>query len=124
MRAHHANLPFPSFTRRMTIELAKHDVMFRKAFPPKSVLSKTYSARTIITGKSLDWNKSGKLHFRAYAQVHEDRNITNTLEERTQGEICLGPIGNLQGAYNFILLSSGKKLPRVNSQRYPPPQSS
>ena len=38
MRAHLANLPFPSFTRRMTIELVKHVVMFLKAFPPKGGL--------------------------------------------------------------------------------------
>ena len=38
MRAHHANLHFPSFTRRMTIEQAKHVVMFLNAFPPKSGL--------------------------------------------------------------------------------------
>ena len=40
IRSHHANLPFPSFTRRMAIELAKHVVIFLKAFPPNSVLSK------------------------------------------------------------------------------------
>ena len=38
MRAHHANLPFPSFTRRMTIDLAKHVVMLLNAFPSKSGL--------------------------------------------------------------------------------------
>ena len=38
MRAHHANLPFPIFTRRMNIELAKHVVMLLSAFPPKSGL--------------------------------------------------------------------------------------
>ena len=87
MRAHHANMPFYSFTRRMTIELAKHVVMFLNALPPKSGLSKTYSPCKIMTGKKLDWKKSCKLHFGAYAQVHEDRNVTNTLEERTQGAI-------------------------------------
>ena len=57
MLSHHANLPFPSFTRRMTIELAKHVVMFLNSFPPNSGLSKTYSPSTIITGKDLDWKK-------------------------------------------------------------------
>ena len=79
MRAHHTNLPFLSFGRRMIIELAKHVVMFLNAFPPKSGISNTYSPLTIMTGKSLDWNKSCKLQFRAYVQVHEDRNVTNTL---------------------------------------------
>ena len=124
MRAHHANLPFPSFTRRMTIELAKHVVMFLNAFPPKSGISKTYSPRTIMTGKALDWKKSCKLHFEAYAQVHEDINVTNTLEDRNQGEICLGPTGNLQGTYNLFSPRSEKKIPAENSQRYPPPLSS
>ena len=83
----------------MTIELAKHAVMFLTAFTPKSGLPKTYSSRTIMTGKFLDWKKIYKLHFGAYIQVHEDRNVTNTLEERTQGAICLGTTGNLQGTY-------------------------
>ena len=122
MRAHRANLPFTSFTIRMTIDLAKHVVMFFNAFPPKSVLSKTYSPHTIMTGKKLYWKNIFKLHFGACAQVHEDRNVTNTLEERTQGSICLGPTGNLQGTYNFFSLRSGKILPADNSQKYSPPQ--
>ena len=36
MRAHHASLPFTSFTRRMTIDIAKHVVIFLNASPPKS----------------------------------------------------------------------------------------
>ena len=63
----------------MKIELAKHVMMLLKAFYPKSGLSKTYSPRTIMTGKALDWKKICKLQFGAYAQVHEDRNLTNTL---------------------------------------------
>ena len=54
LRAHHSNLPFLSFTRRMTIELAKHVLMFLNAFPPHSGLSKTYITRTIMTVKALD----------------------------------------------------------------------
>ena len=87
MQAHHVNLPFPSFTICMTIYLAKNVVMFLNAFPPKSGMPKTYSPRTIMTSKALDWNKSCKLHFGAYAQVHEDMKVTNTLEERTQEAI-------------------------------------
>ena len=84
MRAHHTNLPLPSFTRHMTIYLAKHVVMLLNAFPPNSGLSNTYIPCTSMTGKSLDWKNIYKLHFGAYAHVHEDRNVTNTLEERTQ----------------------------------------
>ena len=38
VRAHHANLPFPSFKIHMKIELDNNVVMFLNAFPPKSVL--------------------------------------------------------------------------------------
>ena len=86
----------------MTIYLAKSVVMFLNAFPPKSGLSKTYSPRTIMTGKALDWEKICKLHFGAYVQVHKYRNVTNTLEERTQEAICLGTKGNLQDTYIYI----------------------
>ena len=79
MRAHHANLPFPSFTSRIKIELANHVVMFFNAFPPNSVLSMKYIPSTIMMGKALDCNKIFKLHFRAYVQVHKYRNVTNML---------------------------------------------
>ena len=77
--------------------------------PPKSGLSMKYSPCTIMTGKVIDLNKRRKLHFGAYTQVHEDRNITNTPEERTQSEIRLGPTGNLQSTYKFFLLCTEKK---------------
>ena len=96
----------------MTIDLAKQVLMFLNAFPPKIGLSKTYIPHTIMTGKALDWKKSCKPHFGAYTQVHEDKNLINTLEESTQGEICLGTTDNLQGTYIIILLCSGKKTTR------------
>ena len=57
MGAHHANLPFPSFTRRITIYLANHVMVFLNALPPNSGLPKIYRPRTIITGKALYWKK-------------------------------------------------------------------
>ena len=74
-----------------------------------------------MTGKSLDWKKICKLKFRAYTKVHKDRNVTNTLEDRTQGEICLGPTGNLQETYNLFSLRSGKKITRGKYIEVPTP---
>ena len=51
IRAHHANLPFPSFTWWMTIELANHAVMFLNALPPKSGLLTTYIPKNIMMSK-------------------------------------------------------------------------
>ena len=61
-----------------------------------------------MTGKDFDWKKICKLYFGPYTQVHKYRNLNNTLEERTQGEICLGPTGNLEGTYNLFSIGSGK----------------
>ena len=74
-----------------------------------------------MKGKSIDWKKICKLHFGVYAQVHKDRNVTNTLEERTQGSICLGPTGNLQGTYNLFFLRSGNKITRRQFTEVPTP---
>ena len=95
--------------------------MFLNTSPPNSGLPKTYSPCTIITGKAIDWNKSYKLHFGSYAQVHKEVNITNTLEERTQRAICLGPTDNLQGTYNFFSLHYGKKITCVQFTEVPTP---
>ena len=105
----------------MTIELAKHVKIFLNTLPPKSGIIKTYILRIILTGKALYWNKICKLHFGDYVQVQEDRNVTNTLEERTQGEICLGPIGNLQVTYNLFSLRSGKKITCGKFKEVPTP---
>ena len=86
--------------------------MFHDSFPPNIGLSKTYIPQTIMTVKSLNWKKILKLPSGAYAQLHEYRNITNTLRERTQGEICLGPTGNIQVTYNFLSLITGKNITR------------
>ena len=68
-----------------------------------------------MKGKALDWNKSCKLHFGAYAQVYK------TLEKRTQGAICLGPTGNLQGTYKLFSLLSRKKITRRQFTELPTP---
>ena len=74
-----------------------------------------------MTGKTIDWKKSCKLHFGAYAQVHEDRNVTNMIEERTQEAIRLGPTGNLQVTYIFFSLQYEKNITRRQFTEVPTP---
>ena len=44
--------------------------------------------------------------------MHIDPDITNTLEPRLNWAICMGPMGNLQGSYKFLLLATGKNVTR------------
>ena len=95
--------------------------MFLNAFLPKSGMSKTYIPCTIMTEKYLYWKKICKLHFGAYVQVHNDKNVTNTLEERTQGAIRLGHTVNLLGTYNLFSLRSDNKITREQFTEVPTP---
>ena len=53
--------------------------------------------------------------------MHEYINITNTLRELTQGEICLDPTVNLQRTYKFLSLSTGNKITRGKFTEVPTP---
>ena len=47
--------------------------------------------------------------------------MTNMLKERTQGAICLGPIGNLQGSYIYFLIRSEIQITRGQLTEVPTP---
>ena len=53
--------------------------------------------------------------------MHKYRNVTNTLEEITQGAIFQGTTGNLKRTCNFFLLSYGKKITRGQFKEVPTP---
>ena len=74
-----------------------------------------------MTGKYLYWKKICKLHFGVYVQVHNDKNVTNTLEERTQVAIRLGHTVNLLGTYNLFSLRSDNKITREQFTEVPTP---
>ena len=57
MQAFHGSLPYDRRNSRMIIEIGKYIVMMINVFPSKSGLSRTYSLRTIMTGKQLDFKK-------------------------------------------------------------------
>jgi hypothetical protein len=107
----------------MLIEMLANVVLWINAFPPSSGVSTAYSPRTIMTGTALDFNKHCQIPFGAYAEVHEDRNITNTIDARTQPAICLGPTANFQGSYKFLSLQTGKRITRKQFKEPPMPSS-
>lgn len=107
-----ATLPYQSITKLMVIELMHFCVMWLNSFPVKSGVSERWSPREIVSRHKLDAKLHCKIPFGAYCEVHNDRDITNTMESRTEQAICLGPTGNLQGSYKFFSLTTGKKIIR------------
>jgi hypothetical protein len=64
----------------------------------------------IITRSTINYNKHCALQFGTYVQVHEPHN--NSLLPRTTGIIAPGPLGNMQGRYYFMSLTSSKRIIR------------
>jgi hypothetical protein len=122
-RALRSTLPFKIIPGRMIIEMIANVVLWINAFPTSSGVSKTFSPRTIMTGTALDFNKHCQIPFGSYAEVPEDNNITNTMTERTQPEICLGPTANFQGSYKFLSLKTGKRITCKQFKELPMPES-
>jgi hypothetical protein len=122
-RAIQSTMPFKIIPGRMIIEMMAHVVLWLNAFPPASGVSTTYSPRTIMTGTVLDFTKHCQIPFGAYAEVHEDSDKTNTMDEQTQPAICLGPTANFQGTYKFMSLRTGKWITRKQFTELPMPDS-
>jgi hypothetical protein len=118
-RAIWSTLPFNKIPNRMIVELVTFVVLWLKAFPPSSGVSKTYSPRTIMTGTTLDYSKHCKLPFGAYVETHEENNPTNIMNERTRSAMCVGPTTNFQGSCKFLCLKTGRHITRKQFKELP-----
>ena len=79
--------------------------------------------RTIMTVKSLNFEKHRKVIFGAYIEDHEYYNPTNTKTKQTLTGICLVPTTNFQGGYKILCLRTGKRITCNNFMELPMPQS-
>ncbi len=58
----------------------------------------------IMGAQKLDYKKMCRLPFGENMQVHEDKQLTNTVEPQTLGAINLGPTGYILGGHHFLNL--------------------
>jgi hypothetical protein len=112
--------PFKKIPVIMVQHLIGGCVFWLNAFPSDQGVIHTVSPRTIMTGKTIDYNKHCRLVFGAYAQVHEEHD--NSMQARTTGAIALRPTGNEQGGFYFMSLTTGKALNRNHWHELPMPQ--
>ncbi len=102
----------------MQIALIQYIVFWLNNIPKEGQDS---SPREMIMGEqALDFSNLCKLPFGAYAQVHEDPQIMNTMEPRTTGGINLGP-SNMTGAHKFLSLATGDIITRRKWSELPVP---
>ena len=122
-RSFRHSLPFNRIPRLLTIHIIFVAVKLLNHFPPKGGISDTISPKTIMTGETLDYKTHLSLQLGQYCQVHEDDTPRNSQLPRTQGAICLGPSGNIQGGFKFMSLTSAKKIVRRSWDKIPMPQT-
>jgi hypothetical protein len=117
------SLPYNRIPRLLTIHIVFLAVKLLNYFPTKGGISDTISPKTLMTGETLDYKKHLSLQLGQYCQVHEDDAPRNSQLPRTQGAICLGPSGNIQGGFRFLNLTSGQKITRRSWDIIPIPQT-
>ena len=79
---------------QIVIHLLKFVCMWINAVPSDSGISKIMSPREIVSGVKMDMKAHAKVRFGSYVEASEDEMITNTIRDRTEECIALGPTGN------------------------------
>jgi len=103
-------LPDKQYPNRLIVETVYNTIFWLNCFPHRDGIHLTLSPCTIITGSTIKHNKHCALQFGTYVQVHEPHN--NSLLPRTTGAIALRPLGNMQGGYYFMSLTSSNRIIR------------
>ena len=119
MRAIYNTLPFHKVPGRLVIEMAKTVVFWLNAFPPLGGASRDLSPRTILTGQKVDYKRHCRFQFGEYVQTHEEHD--NSMNPRTVGALALRPVGNGQGSFYFLSVTTGWVLNRLHATALPMP---
>jgi len=78
--------------------------------------------RVLVLGEQkLDYMNVCQIPFGAYAQVHDDLSVTNTMESRTTEAVSLGTTGNIQGTHKFLSLKTIEIIVRQKWTELPIP---
>jgi hypothetical protein len=105
---------------RLIVEMVFASVFWLNSFPNQNGISRQYSPRTMVVGQQINYNKRSQLEFGTYVPTQEEHD--NSMPSHTTGAIALRPIGNAQGGYLFMSLTSGQHLNRYNWTVLPMPQ--
>ena len=90
----------------MVISRMEQQVKWLNSFPVKGGVSSTLSPRTIVTGKSINYNKQCTTHMGAYVLVHTENILTNTIQPQALSCIYLALMDNKQGGHELLNLAT------------------
>eukprot|EP00804_Cyclotella_cryptica_P006122 CCRYP_010732-RA/>CCRYP_010732-RA protein AED:0.20 eAED:0.22 QI:0/0/0/1/1/1/2/0/901 len=106
---------------QMVIHLVKFVVMWVNALPHHNGISSVISPREMVLGLKMDFKKHCRVRSRAYMEASADEVITNTLRDRTERCIALGPTGNMQGSIACLNLDTNRVVSRRTVTALPMP---
>jgi len=112
-------LPYRRMPEKMRIALLQNVIFWLNNIPK---MGQDHSPRDLVCGEQvLNYKTVCRIPFGAYAQVHDDQNVTNTMASRTTGAISLGSTGDIQGTYRFMSLRTGDIIVRRTWTELPIP---
>jgi hypothetical protein len=112
-------LPYKNIPKKMRIALVQNVIFWLNNIPKAG---QDYLPKDLICGEQLlNYKTICRIPFGAYAQVHDDQSVTNTMASRTTGAISLGSTGNAQGTYRFMSLRTGDIIVRRTWTELPIP---
>ena len=119
IRATFHNMPFKRIPKVMIKELSMRVTHLLNIFPAKGGISSYYSPYTILSGKSIDYEKELSIPFGAYVQGSNEPKPSNTNAPRTLDCIYLGPVKSKQGGHKLMDISTGKMITRRRVKELP-----
>ena len=121
MWAIYNTLPFQKIPTQLVIKMAKTAVFLLNAFPVMVGASLDLSPHTILTGQQVDYKHHCCFQFGEYTQTHKEHN--NSMNPRTVGALTLRLVGNGQGSFYFLSISTGRILNQLHATPLPMPDS-
>jgi hypothetical protein len=110
-------LPYRHVPKKIRIGLIQYATFWLNNIPKTD---QQHSPRDLIFGEQkLDYNVLCQLPFGAYVLVHDDLEVTNTVQSRITGAINLGVTGNIQGTHRFFNLNTGEIIVRRKWTKLP-----
>jgi hypothetical protein len=119
-RAMYHMCPYKMWPRLMVIRGASEAAKWLNSFPPAGGLSPTYSPRSIILGRPIDYTSQCTVSFGSYVQAYSA--TTNTPQERTIDAIFLRALDTFQGGYEVMNLKTGHAITRHRVTELPIPK--
>ena len=63
-----------------------------------------YSPKTILSDNNFHYKRHLTLNIGQYFQVHEEDTLISIQADGTKSVMCLGPSGNNQGGFKFMII--------------------